>query len=137
MRHPTPRGGPAQREVADAGAPRFIVEGGVALELRLRDRTRATKDIDIVLRDTKADLASTPADGGGPVGRFRPAVIVYPCDLASNADVSASSQAARAPDDRPRLWKENQTVVRRRSPGPQARSPRGSRARPGWIWLES
>lgn len=39
------------------GAPRFIVKGGVALELRLRDRARATKDIDIVLRDTKADLA--------------------------------------------------------------------------------
>lgn len=32
-----------------AGAPRFIVKGGVALELRLRDRARATKDIDIVL----------------------------------------------------------------------------------------
>ncbi len=44
---------------ADAGAPRFIVKGGVALELRLRDRARATKDIDIVLRDSKADLADT------------------------------------------------------------------------------
>ncbi len=43
----------------DADAPRFIVKGGVALELRLRDRARATKDIDIVLRDTKADLAGT------------------------------------------------------------------------------
>ena len=40
-----------------ADTPRFIVKGGVALELRLRDRARATKDIDIVLRDTKADLA--------------------------------------------------------------------------------
>lgn len=40
-----------------ADVPRFIVKGGVALELRLRDRARATKDIDIVLRDTKADLA--------------------------------------------------------------------------------
>jgi len=36
---------------ADADAPRFIVKGGVALELRLRDRARATKDIDIVLLD--------------------------------------------------------------------------------------
>lgn len=44
---------------ADADAPRFIVKGGVALELRLRDRARATKDIDIVLRDPKADLART------------------------------------------------------------------------------
>ncbi|MEO8076305.1 MAG: nucleotidyl transferase AbiEii/AbiGii toxin family protein [Acidobacteriota bacterium] len=40
-----------------AGGPQFIVKGGVALELRLRDRARATKDIDIVLRDTRADLA--------------------------------------------------------------------------------
>ena len=42
---------------ADANAPRFIVKGGVALELRLRDRARATKDIDIVLRDRTGDLA--------------------------------------------------------------------------------
>lgn len=37
--------------------PQFIVKGGVALELRLRDRARATKDIDVVLRDQEADLA--------------------------------------------------------------------------------
>lgn len=37
--------------------PQFIVKGGVALELRLRDRARATKDIDVVLRDKEADLA--------------------------------------------------------------------------------
>jgi len=42
---------------ADADAPRFIVKGGVALELRLRDRARATKDIDLVLRDPTGDLA--------------------------------------------------------------------------------
>lgn len=42
-----------------ADSPRFIVKGGVALELRLRDRVRATKDIDIVLRDTTADLANS------------------------------------------------------------------------------
>ena len=41
------------------GSPRFIVKGGVALELRLRDRARATKDIDIVLRDPRADLADS------------------------------------------------------------------------------
>ena len=35
------------------GGTRFIVKGGVALELRLRDRARATKDIDIVLRTSK------------------------------------------------------------------------------------
>jgi hypothetical protein len=44
---------------ADEGHPRFIVKGGVALELRLRDRARATKDIDIVLQHTDADLART------------------------------------------------------------------------------
>ncbi|MCR4374874.1 MAG: nucleotidyl transferase AbiEii/AbiGii toxin family protein [Acidobacteria bacterium] len=43
----------------DTDAPRFIVKGGVALELRLRDRARATKDIDIVLRDPVAKLADT------------------------------------------------------------------------------
>jgi hypothetical protein len=42
-----------------ADSPLFIVKGGVALELRLRDRARATKDIDIVLRDTAADLADS------------------------------------------------------------------------------
>jgi hypothetical protein len=40
-------------------SPRFIVKGGVALELRLRDRARATKDIDIVLREPTADLADS------------------------------------------------------------------------------
>lgn len=39
------------------GNPRFIVKGGVALELRLRDRARATKDIDVVLQHPEADLA--------------------------------------------------------------------------------
>ena len=43
----------------NADSPLFIVKGGVALELRLRDRARATKDIDIVLRDTTADLVDS------------------------------------------------------------------------------
>ena len=47
-----------ERAASGAG-PRFIVKGGVALELRLRDRARATKDIDVVLRDSDADLART------------------------------------------------------------------------------
>jgi len=45
--------------VTNADSPLFIVKGGVALELRLRDRARATKDIDIVLRDRTADLADS------------------------------------------------------------------------------
>ena len=36
---------------------RFTVKGGVALELRLKDRARATKDIDLVLHHDEADLA--------------------------------------------------------------------------------
>jgi hypothetical protein len=50
--------GALERAGGDAG-PRFFVKGGVALELRLRDRARATKDIDVVLRDAKADLADS------------------------------------------------------------------------------
>lgn len=41
------------------GQPRFMVKGGVALELRLRDRARATKDIDVVLQHIDADLPRT------------------------------------------------------------------------------
>jgi len=44
---------------AAAGQPHFMVKGGVALELRLRDRARATKDIDVVLQHPGADLART------------------------------------------------------------------------------
>lgn len=36
---------------------RFTVKGGVALELRLKDRARATKDIDLVLHHHDVDLA--------------------------------------------------------------------------------
>jgi hypothetical protein len=50
--------GALERSTGAAG-PQFIVKGGVALELRLRNRARATKDIDVVLRDEKADLADT------------------------------------------------------------------------------
>lgn len=35
----------------------FTIKGGVALELRLRERARATKDIDLVLHDSVAELA--------------------------------------------------------------------------------
>ncbi len=45
------------RESSDAH--RFTVKGGVALELRLRDRARATKDIDLVLHHAEGDLART------------------------------------------------------------------------------
>lgn len=47
---------------AGAGKPRFIVKGGVAMELRLRARARATKDLDVVLQDPRAELTRTLED---------------------------------------------------------------------------
>ena len=44
---------------AASGQPRFMVKGGVALELRLGNRARATKDIDLVLLVGDDDLART------------------------------------------------------------------------------
>jgi hypothetical protein len=45
-----------ERSAGGAGGSRFTVKGGVALELRLRTRARATKDIDMVLHDPDAEL---------------------------------------------------------------------------------
>lgn len=40
----------------DLGAPeRWIVKGGMALEVRLGDRARSTRDLDLALRDADAD----------------------------------------------------------------------------------
>jgi len=41
------------------GQPPFIIKGGVALELRLRNQARATKDLDLALHHPDADLALT------------------------------------------------------------------------------
>lgn len=38
------------------GRPAFVVKGGVALEARLRDRARATKDLDLILNRDDGDL---------------------------------------------------------------------------------
>jgi hypothetical protein len=38
-----------QAEREEDGRPAFVVKGGVALELRLRDRARATRDLDLIL----------------------------------------------------------------------------------------
>lgn len=46
-----------ERSTGAMDAYRFTVKGGVALELRLRDRARATKDIDVVLHDAGVDQA--------------------------------------------------------------------------------
>jgi nucleotidyltransferase AbiEii toxin of type IV toxin-antitoxin system len=50
--------GVLERAAGD-GHPQFVIKGGVALELRLRDQARATKDIDVVSHDPVADLART------------------------------------------------------------------------------
>src|SRR5690242_15538153 len=42
-----------------AGLLSFVIKGGVALELRLRNRASATKDLDITLHHPNADLALT------------------------------------------------------------------------------
>lgn len=46
-----------ERSAGEAGGYRFTVKGGVALELRLGGRARATKDIDVILHDPGADQA--------------------------------------------------------------------------------
>jgi hypothetical protein len=43
----------------ELGAPhRWVVKGGMALEIRLGDRARSTRDLDLVLRDAEADGAT-------------------------------------------------------------------------------
>lgn len=49
-------GGLLERARTDEEGYRFTVKGGVALELRLKDRARATRDIDLVLHHEDADL---------------------------------------------------------------------------------
>lgn len=43
--------GALERVSDESGTPAFVVKGGVALELRLRLRARATKDFDAIFRD--------------------------------------------------------------------------------------
>lgn len=45
-----------ERAADRGGGYKFTIKGGVALELRLRERARATKDIDLVLHDSHVDL---------------------------------------------------------------------------------
>lgn len=45
--------------VDQAGRPRFTVKGGVALELRLLDRARTTKDLDLICNSEGADVLQT------------------------------------------------------------------------------
>ncbi|HET7464122.1 MAG TPA: nucleotidyl transferase AbiEii/AbiGii toxin family protein [Longimicrobium sp.] len=48
-------GGALERAGFHGDGPRFIIKGGVALELRLGARARATRDLDLVLDDPGAE----------------------------------------------------------------------------------
>jgi hypothetical protein len=50
------------RAVDDEGEPIFVIKGGVAMELRILDEARATKDVDFVLRGVTEDLVNHLAD---------------------------------------------------------------------------
>jgi hypothetical protein len=49
-------GGALEQAGFDGTGPRFSIKGGVALELRLGGRARATRDLDLVLNHPEADL---------------------------------------------------------------------------------
>jgi hypothetical protein len=49
--------GALSRLVDEVGRPRFIAKGGVAIELRLLDKARATQDVDVVLLASPDELA--------------------------------------------------------------------------------
>jgi len=44
-------GGRLERASVDADRPQFTIKGAVAIELRLPDKARATRDIDLVVED--------------------------------------------------------------------------------------
>lgn len=48
--------GALERVEAPQGAPRFVLKGGVAIELRLRSGARATRDVDMVFRGPEGEL---------------------------------------------------------------------------------
>lgn len=47
--------GALRQAVRGEAAPRFVIKGGVALELRLPDRARATRDLDLILDRDQGD----------------------------------------------------------------------------------
>jgi nucleotidyltransferase AbiEii toxin of type IV toxin-antitoxin system len=50
------REGSLERVEEPGGGPRFVLKGGVAIELRLRAGARATQDVDMVFRGPDAEL---------------------------------------------------------------------------------
>ena len=64
--------GALERAQDAEGAPAFVVKGGVALELRLRLRARATKDFDATFRERLGDMLGVlDAALEHPYGDFR------------------------------------------------------------------
>jgi len=63
--------GALARVVDPDGQGLFATKGGIAMELRMGDRARATRDMDLVLRDDPQRLADLLDDGlREPYGRF-------------------------------------------------------------------
>ena len=48
--------GALERAAPDHAPPRFLLKGGVAIELRLRTGARATKDVDVVFEGEPGEL---------------------------------------------------------------------------------
>lgn len=48
--------GVLQEAALDDGSPKWVLKGGVALELRFPDRARATKDLDLILNSDAGEL---------------------------------------------------------------------------------
>ena len=64
--------GALERVRNESGATAFVVKGGVALELRLRLRARATKDFDAVFRDQFGEMSQIlDLALGQPYGEFQ------------------------------------------------------------------
>lgn len=57
--------GALERARADSGAPRFLLKGGVAIELRVHTGARATKDVDVVFRGAAGELLDALDDAFG------------------------------------------------------------------------
>lgn len=51
-------GGALDRAATRPGGARFVLKGGVALELRMRGRSRATEDLDVEAQSTEAELVT-------------------------------------------------------------------------------
>ena len=81
-----------------------------------------------------AYLASTPADGGDPAGRFRPGVISRLGVWPSGGGGLASFPEDLAPGRQPRPGPEPQTAAHQRSPCRRFQNRGGWRGHREWTW---